>query len=88
MASRWIRYLPVTEDGLVVGMVSQRDLIGIFATSTRVAGPDEPEQTRDDTDEGWASVLAPTRTPNASAGSRSSFRHTMAERQGRDPRTQ
>ncbi len=31
MASRWIRHLPVVEDGTVVGMVSQRDLVGIFA---------------------------------------------------------
>ncbi len=41
MASRWIRYLPVTEDGLVVGMVSQRALIGIFATLVK-----EPDSTR------------------------------------------
>jgi CBS domain-containing protein len=31
MAARWIRHLPVVEDGVVVGMVSQRDLVGIFA---------------------------------------------------------
>ncbi|HWL35017.1 MAG TPA: CBS domain-containing protein [Frankiaceae bacterium] len=31
MASRWIRHLPVVVDGRVQGVVSQRDLVGIFA---------------------------------------------------------
>jgi CBS domain-containing protein len=31
MASRWIRHLPVLDDGRVVGVVSQRDLVGVFA---------------------------------------------------------
>jgi CBS domain-containing protein len=31
MASRWIRHLPIVEGGRVVGIVSQRDLVGIFA---------------------------------------------------------
>jgi CBS domain-containing protein len=31
MASRWIRHLPVVRDGKVVGVVSQRDLVGVFA---------------------------------------------------------
>jgi CBS domain-containing protein len=31
MASRWIRHLPVVDESGVVGMVSQRDLVGIFA---------------------------------------------------------
>jgi CBS domain-containing protein len=31
MAARWIRHLPVVEDGAVVGVVSQRDLVGVFA---------------------------------------------------------
>ena len=32
MAARWIRHLPVVEaDGRVVGVVSQRDLVGVFA---------------------------------------------------------
>lgn len=31
MASRWIRHLPVVDGGTVVGVVSQRDLVGVFA---------------------------------------------------------
>ncbi len=32
MAARWIRHLPVLEGGRVVGVVSQRDLVGLFAS--------------------------------------------------------
>ena len=31
MAARWIRHLPVLDGGRLVGIVSQRDLVGIFA---------------------------------------------------------
>ncbi|HYU56889.1 MAG TPA: CBS domain-containing protein, partial [Actinomycetota bacterium] len=31
MADRWIRHLPVLEQGKVVGVVSQRDLAGLVA---------------------------------------------------------
>jgi CBS domain-containing protein len=31
MATRWIRHLPVEDDGQLVGMVSMRDVTGIFA---------------------------------------------------------
>jgi len=31
MASRWIRHLPVVEDGRVLGVVSMRDVTGVFA---------------------------------------------------------
>jgi CBS domain-containing protein len=31
MAERWIRHLPVVDDGKVIGMVSQRDLCGVLA---------------------------------------------------------
>jgi CBS domain-containing protein len=31
MATKWIRHLPIVEDGKVVGIVSQRDLTGILA---------------------------------------------------------
>src|SRR5215467_12423588 len=31
MASRWIRHLPVVEQGRVLGVVSMRDVAGIFA---------------------------------------------------------
>ncbi|MHB8451333.1 MAG: CBS domain-containing protein [Mycobacteriales bacterium] len=35
MAARWIRHLPVVDGGKVVGMVSQRDLVGVFAALVR-----------------------------------------------------
>jgi CBS domain-containing protein len=35
MAARWIRHLPVVQDGRVVGLVSQRDLLGVFAAMMR-----------------------------------------------------
>lgn len=41
MAARWIRHLPVVEDGAVVGMVSQRDLVGIFAALAKEPEGDE-----------------------------------------------
>lgn len=31
MATRWIRHLPIVENGKVVGIVSQRDLTGVLA---------------------------------------------------------
>lgn len=31
MAARWIRHVPVVDDEGIVGMVSQRDLVGVFA---------------------------------------------------------
>jgi len=31
MAALWIRHLPVVKDGKVLGVVSQRDLVGVFA---------------------------------------------------------
>ena len=31
MAARWIRHLPVVEDGELLGVVSMRDVTGIFA---------------------------------------------------------
>jgi CBS domain-containing protein len=31
MGSRWIRHLPVIREGKVVGVLSQRDLAGVFA---------------------------------------------------------
>lgn len=38
MGTKWIRHLPVVRSGKVVGMLSQRDLIGVFAE-----GLQEPE---------------------------------------------
>lgn len=38
MAAKWIRHLPVVEGDRVVGVLSQRDLIGVFAQVL-----DEPE---------------------------------------------
>jgi CBS domain-containing protein len=31
MATRWIRHLPVVEDGRLLGVISMRDVTGIFA---------------------------------------------------------
>jgi CBS domain-containing protein len=31
MAVRWIRHLPVVEDGQILGVVSMRDVTGVFA---------------------------------------------------------
>ncbi len=31
MATRWIRHLPVVEDGTLLGVVSMRDVTGVFA---------------------------------------------------------
>ncbi len=31
MAARWIRHLPVVEDGRLLGVVSMRDVTGVFA---------------------------------------------------------
>jgi CBS domain-containing protein len=31
MAERWIRHLPVVDDGKLVGILSQRDLAGVLA---------------------------------------------------------
>ncbi|MHB1612749.1 MAG: CBS domain-containing protein [Actinomycetes bacterium] len=46
MAQHWIRHLPVVEDQRVVGVVSQRDIVGIFAALWR-----EPEFPEIPTDE-------------------------------------
>ena len=46
MAGRWIRHLPVLDDGRVVGMVSQRDLVGVLATLAH-----DPEAATLDSDE-------------------------------------
>lgn len=40
MAQHWIRHLPVLEDGRVAGVVSQRDVVGVFAALWRE--PDAP----------------------------------------------
>lgn len=42
MASRWIRHLPVVEDDRVVGMVSQRDLVGVLASFGQDLDVDQP----------------------------------------------
>jgi CBS domain-containing protein len=34
MAARWIRHLPVVQDGKLLGVISMRDITGIFAALT------------------------------------------------------
>lgn len=38
MAQHWIRHLPVVDGSLVVGMLSQRDIMGVFAALKREPG--------------------------------------------------
>ena len=46
MATRWIRHLPVVSSGAVVGMVSQRDLVGVLAALAKE--PDAVELAADE----------------------------------------
>lgn len=41
MAEHWIRHLPVVDEGQLVGILSQRDILGVFAALWRKPG--EPE---------------------------------------------
>jgi CBS domain-containing protein len=43
MAQHWIRHLPVVDGDLVVGMLSQRDIMGVFAALKREPGAAEIE---------------------------------------------
>jgi CBS domain-containing protein len=46
MAARWIRHLPVVDSGAVVGIISQRDLCGVFAALSK--DPDAVELATDE----------------------------------------
>lgn len=39
MADRWIRHLPVVVDGEVLGMLSQRDLVGVLISAAESSDP-------------------------------------------------
>ncbi len=41
MADRWIRHLPVVVDGEVLGMLSQRDLVGVLLARSAEVAPDQ-----------------------------------------------
>lgn len=38
MAQHWIRHLPVVDDGRLVGILSQRDITGVFAAMVQATG--------------------------------------------------
>lgn len=38
MAQHWIRHLPVVENGELAGMISQRDITGVFAALVHASG--------------------------------------------------
>lgn len=38
MAQHWIRHLPVVDNGRLVGIVSQRDITGVFAALVHASG--------------------------------------------------
>jgi CBS domain-containing protein len=38
MAQHWIRHLPVVENGQLVGIISQRDITGVFAALVHASG--------------------------------------------------
>ncbi len=57
MADRWIRHLPVVVAGEVVGVLSQRDLVGVLVA--RSAGPDS-----ETADESPRDELAPVQQSN------------------------
>lgn len=38
MAKHWIRHLPVVDDGRLVGIISQRDVTGVFAALVHATG--------------------------------------------------
>jgi CBS domain-containing protein len=43
MATRWIRHLPVVQDGELLGVISMRDITGIFAALSPSDVPVEHE---------------------------------------------
>jgi CBS-domain-containing membrane protein len=38
MAQHWIRHLPVVDEGRLVGILSQRDITGVFAAMVQATG--------------------------------------------------
>lgn len=46
MASRWIRHLPVLREGKLVGVISQRDLAGVFTQALQERPTGELARTR------------------------------------------
>ncbi len=43
MAQHWIRHLPVIDGGRLVGMISQRDVTGVFAALVHASGTPDIE---------------------------------------------
>ena len=62
MATRWIRHLPVVDDGRLLGVVSMRDVTGIFAALAPAASAWSTSSTSWSANAGWPASSTATST--------------------------